>query len=703
VYFLRIRKTFTHTGLILLLLTEVSLNAYSQNQQRVDSLLQVAKASVNERRSDVYVELAIEFADHDNIRSLEYIDMAYTIAVSNRDSLDIVHCGRIKGQLLRRVERIDESIELFESLLPTARRFNLTEDLKTMLNSLALSYTMKADYFKALDLNFQSLILREQGGDKAEISISLNNIGFVYFKLKNYDKAVEYYLKALDYKRQVNDQYDLDRLMINLALCYNNLGQFQEAKSMIEEAVRLCDSGCLEEIQVEIYFSYGFTFFGMQNYAEAKEKFDQSYQLAERIQNNRFQIENLYYLGRIAFAERRFSDAEKLYADAQQLAIDYGYNQLLINIYHEFAALYSATNQYEKVAQFQDKYIGLKDSLIGEELVKNIASIQTQFEERQNRATIATKEEELSRQRTLNAAIGIIAFLSGLLVFVLYRNNKIIKHVNAQLADAKEVIEKQNAVLQTHADELQDEVDKATAELQTVNTSLLNANEEMDHLIYKTSHDIRGPLASLKGICNVALLDIKDPLALDYLHKLNDTAVMLNRILTRLQIVNQIKRLSILLEPLNVAEKISEIIQVKSNKGLPSNMVISQDIPENLVYHTDRSLLHIIIENLVENAIKFYNDSQQVNPQIRIQVKSVAQELILTVQDNGIGISQDDSEKIFRMFSRASERSSTGGLGLYLVKLAVSRLGGQVSAHRTDEGFTEFRVVLPLYPAPVKV
>ena len=62
-------------------------------------------------------------------------------------------------------------------------------------------------------------------------------------------------------------------------------------------------------------------------------------------------------------------------------------------------------------------------------------------------------------------------------------------------------------------------MDKKTIDLARVNQSLKQVNDELDNFIYKTSHDIRGPLASLKGMCNVALMDVKDPIALEYLKK----------------------------------------------------------------------------------------------------------------------------------------------------------------------------------------
>jgi signal transduction histidine kinase len=61
-----------------------------------------------------------------------------------------------------------------------------------------------------------------------------------------------------------------------------------------------------------------------------------------------------------------------------------------------------------------------------------------------------------------------------------------------------------------------------------------------------------------------------------------------------------------------------------------------------------------------------------------------------------VGIALENPDRIFQMFTRASEKSGTGGLGLYLIKQAVSRLGGDVGLQLTSEGFTEFYATLPL-------
>src|SRR5690606_16220782 len=139
----------------------------------------------------------------------------------------------------------------------------------------------------------------------------------------------------------------------------------------------------------------------------------------------------------------------------------------------------------------------------------------------------------------------IIGALAALLIIVLYRSIKINRRVNAALSDAKATIEDQNRQLRSSNVMLNEELRQRNLDLQKANDSLHRVNEELDNFIYKTSHDIRGPLASLKGMCNVALMDVKDPVALNYLEKLDITAENLNTILTRLLIVNQINNSSL--------------------------------------------------------------------------------------------------------------------------------------------------------------
>jgi signal transduction histidine kinase/Tfp pilus assembly protein PilF len=688
-YFLNIR------AIVLPLLLLLSGSVFSQNAP-IDSLLKFLPNSRDAERADILYELAYEYIIVDVEQALTFSKASYSTAKDIGDSLRMVRAGRLMTSAFRRLEKIDSSIYAGVEAVEIASRNGLREEAKILYNSVAMAYSLKAEYDRALDYHFKSLVAREEGGNKSEISIALNNIGFVYFKLKNYEKALEYFEQSIALKREVNDKYDLDGMLINVGLCNIQLKKFQQALIAIMEGLSICGENCSDELVIEAEFGQGVANFGLEKFTEAERHFNKSLDLARRIENRRFQAENLVYLGRVYLKGNQFEKAQSYLSEAEAIAILSGYNQVRMDMYREFSNLYTLNEDFQQASFYQNKYIALKDSLISEELVKNIAKIQTQFEERKNIATIAEREESLTRQRMLNFAIGIIGGLSVLLVFVLYRSNVTRQRVNARLTEAKAIIEQKNGELEIRAKNLKSEVDKATADLVVVNEALRKVNGELDNFIYKTSHDIRGPLSSLQGVCNVALLDVKDPLALDYLTKLNATATRLNSILTRMMVVNQVNNATIIPAIIKIEQVVNELELHQRKKGIPSGLVFKRDIQPDIAFQSDDNLIRIILTNLLDNAIKFYNDFSTDLPFVLTKVWVDIMGVHIHVIDNGLGLSETDPEKIFQMFSRASERSATGGLGLYLIKRAAGRLHGQVGLRKTPEGFTEFMVTLPL-------
>ncbi|MBL7845286.1 MAG: tetratricopeptide repeat-containing sensor histidine kinase [Cyclobacteriaceae bacterium] len=674
--------------------------SYSQ-QNPIDSLESLLAKSSGIDRVDVLIELARANYFTNTTRAFEYINLAQSGAIKLSDRFRIVRSSRIKGQVLRKLERLEESIAVYEEVYNSERAIVGTDpaidaEMMAILNGLGVTYSHVANYDKALDYHFQALVLKEKYGDFSEISISLNNIGFVYFKLKDYEKALEYLSKSLESKKIAKDLFDLDRLYINIGMCNIHLKNFEEALKSINDGFGICGNKCSDEILVEGEFGRGVANYNLKNFEVAQTHFKASYELSQRLDLKRWMAENLVYMARLAVNADRFEEAKGYLTQGEEISRAYRYNQLLLDHYKEFSNLYSLSTDFQNASLYQNKYIALKDSLIGEELVKNIARTQTQFEERENIKTIALKDEALSRQRMLNLAIGTIAFLAALLVFVLYQSNKVKRRVNAKLSDANAIIAEQNKQLQAHSNILQAEVNKATADLLVANQSLDKVNKELDNFIYKTSHDIRGPLASLKGMCNVALIDVKDDLALDYLRKLDATATKLNRILTRLLIINQINNATLNPEPLDMDGIVDDIIRLETKKGLPAGFIFKREIQRNMAIRSDDALIRIILENLIDNSIKFYNDSDRIQPFVLIKIFTDKTYLNIHVIDNGVGISSVHPDKIFQMFTRASEKSGTGGLGLYLIKQSANRLGGDVGLRLTEHGDTEFYVTLPL-------
>jgi signal transduction histidine kinase len=668
----------------------------------VDSLENILKQSEDQTQLwNASVELAVQYGDRNPKLALQHVEKAYDISLALEDTAKVVTAGRLKGQILRRLDQLQESIDILLKIELIAKRHQFTDDYKKILNALAVAYMFKADYDKALEYNFRSLVVRQNEGNKAEASVTLNNIGLIYYKLKNYETALKYYNESLAYKKESAYAEFLEGLYINRGLCFVHLKRFKEAIEDIRRGLSLCDSKCSPEIMIQGEFGLAESSFWLGDYDEAEKHFLKSLELAIQANDKRFQAENYVYLGNIMIRKQNFESAVSYLTKGDSIASKFGYNQLLADVYKQLSSLYNITKDFKNASIFQSKYIQLSDSIFKEDLVKNIAKVETQFEERKNIATIASNEIVIKQQHELNIAFAVIALLTGLLVLVLQFGNRNIKRVNAKLSEAKEVIQEKNLELANKNKELDYQVEKKTADLARANTSLKQVNDELDNFIYKTSHDIRGPLASLKGMCNVALMDVKDPVALDYLRKLDATAERLNTILTRLVIINQINNSKLSIERIDFKGVVSDVLLLERKKGVPQELLIIPQIDDDATIESDRELVRIVLENLIDNAIKFYNDSDRVKSFVKIVITSTPNGgAKVRVIDNGIGISESSPGKLFQMFSRASERSETGGIGLYITKTATEKIGGKVGLLTTPEGYTEFYVIFP--PAPFK-
>jgi signal transduction histidine kinase len=290
----------------------------------------------------------------------------------------------------------------------------------------------------------------------------------------------------------------------------------------------------------------------------------------------------------------------------------------------------------------------------------------------------------------------LIASLAGVLIWANRRQQK----NNNALSEAKRIIERQNKELIKTNEELDTRVREKTIDLVDTNTMLQDVNEELDNYIYRTAHDIRGPLVTLKGVCNVAQMDVKDPLALDYLKRLDLTAEKLNSILTRLLMVSSINHAMLVTRLVDFNYIMQDML--RKFKHLPPRMKIEYTVEENVELNSDQDLVTIVLENLIANSIKFYTTSDRIDPFVKIEIgKYDADHVMVSVEDNGIGIEPKDKDIVFHLFVRASERSENGGIGLYLTKLSAHKLGGEIFLMHTSSKGTKFLVLFPNNLRPI--
>ncbi|ATX79725.1 PAS domain S-box-containing protein [Mariprofundus aestuarium] len=215
--------------------------------------------------------------------------------------------------------------------------------------------------------------------------------------------------------------------------------------------------------------------------------------------------------------------------------------------------------------------------------------------------------------------------------------------------------------------------------------SLEEKNAEIENFTYTVSHDLKSPLVSIQGF--VGMLK-KDAMAGDEqrvdedVEQIKSAAITMDTLLNELLEFSRVGRLDNPYEDIAMNALVDEVIDLLSG-SIPNNFKIDIQ-PELPVISADRPRIKALLQNLIENAVKFMGD--QPNPCIKIASYNKDHEIVYTIKDNGIGINRDYQEKVFGMFEYLNPEIKGTGMGLALVKRIVEIHGGRSWLESDGEG-----------------
>jgi signal transduction histidine kinase len=229
---------------------------------------------------------------------------------------------------------------------------------------------------------------------------------------------------------------------------------------------------------------------------------------------------------------------------------------------------------------------------------------------------------------------------------------------------------------------------------QAKNAQLRKVNAELDRFVYSASHDLRAPLSSLLGLIDLARKST-DPKEIEsYLEMMKGRIHHLDDFIKEIIDYSRNERMEVLRQPVNLHQLVKETATNLQHLDGADQINIHNEIPVDLVLPSDAMRLKIVVNNLMNNAIK-YHDHNKDDRYIRISTIPSERGLNFLVCDNGMGISAEHHDKVFNMFYRASDKSKGSGLGLYIVRESLVQLGGSVSLKSELGAGSTFTVLLP--------
>ncbi len=224
------------------------------------------------------------------------------------------------------------------------------------------------------------------------------------------------------------------------------------------------------------------------------------------------------------------------------------------------------------------------------------------------------------------------------------------------------------------------------------------ANEELTHFNYRTSHDLVAPLKTIRGYVDLARYEVEDQNmenVADCLNRITKQAERLERLVEDLLNLCRIENQNVPPEPIDPSEIFEIVTSTLQSLWQEKDVTVTLENELDLPFQSEAVRIRQILENLVSNSIK-YSNPRQPERWVKVTFRSVNKDWIrIEVADNGIGIPAETREKVYEMFYRAGNNSEFGsGLGNYLVKKHVSCLNGKIDYRSSSEG-TTFTVDIP--------
>jgi len=223
---------------------------------------------------------------------------------------------------------------------------------------------------------------------------------------------------------------------------------------------------------------------------------------------------------------------------------------------------------------------------------------------------------------------------------------------------------------------------------------LEKAYNELDKFVYSASHDLRSPLMSILGIIKLARIEQDQSATDQYFNMIEDSVNRLDEFIKNIISYYKNNRIENDITTIDIRLLSEEIIEANRYQELAKNIKFELDVQQPVSFRSDILKLKIIFNNLVSNAIK-YQVATKADKKLWIHILVTQEGARIEIGDNGIGIAITEQENIFKMFFRATSHNFGSGIGLYIVKDAVSRLNGKIYVDSEVGRGTIFRIDLP--------
>ncbi len=606
----------------MLLFVSISFCAQAQVSRVIDSLTQVSYREKNPRELfTIYDELVTQWAESNFDSANSYANKLIAISKQIKEPALTSKAFLRKGTAYDYFSKFDSAIYYYQQSLINSQANRDSLGIANASFSLAIVAQLQGNNIAAIDqyLNVEKMF--KSSGDERRLSRLYNNLGSIYRKTEQFDAAIQVYENSLAIKKKLNDTRGILNTSINLALLYSFSGRYEEAISLyLKNLGEVRESGDeLNEISILINLGMVYTKEnnqvtkdlnrGLRYLIEAEQLLKDSSPIGLKIE----------CWANLAGAYQAIGNhlATSDYLNKVERVFDKLSPEAKISYYELKTNEQVSRQNYKEAFFFFKKQTVQQNNLTSSKLKERAQELEVRYEtekkERQivqlelaEQKSIADQEQSAWQRNFLIAAAGSLLLVS-LLIFYQYKMKQ-----------------KSNALL--------------TDKNQTIARSL----HERETLLKEIHHRVKNNLQIISSLLSLQSKTTNDAAT--------QGAISESR--------NRVKSMSLIHEQLYQEDTISGVeikdyitrlvSSLTSSYGLDTDRVEIQIEAENILLDVDSAIpLGLIINELVSNAMKYAFPDQRTGV-ILILLKDNMNELLLRVQDDGVGM--DTSKKTNQSF-----------------------------------------------------
>ncbi|MCX7909234.1 MAG: ATP-binding protein [Ignavibacteria bacterium] len=630
----------------------------------------------NFKKALIYGSLAQLYKNMQNIEfSAKYIYLAIDALKKTKEEINLGWFYISLGNLLFSYNQFTEAMKLYH------KSYNLFQE-----------YLQKKELSPLVRLNF------EHGR-----AVSTENIGLCFQKMGNFDSAFFYVKKAENFRlkttlNKLHQQYYyhligniyFDLRKYDSAIYYSKLSYYFDEKQFIPKL----DYPEYVKFRSQAELTTGMAYLSINKKDSGFFYLKKSIQTIKNVQNQPLIVNHHFIISKFLYDKGFSKDALK-YIDEALTIINKNPNikHLAIDFYSLAAQIYTQLGQHKKSNILRGLVVPYLDSVIKKTLAKNIKNAELDVELHNKIQALEVlnieknyKEQQLKSQRTITlllVIVAIILIIFSILIYHYYRKKKQIakelEEKNHQLTDLNKKLK--NALILT--EKLNFDLESSQKKLIKTNDELESINKTKNILFSVIAHDLKNSFGGIKNT-NLFLLEqnanLSEPQRFEVLMIMKETLDSLSMLLENLLLwsASQSKRITPQKMVNNPCEIVNAVIRLLSDLAKKKKVVINNLIPQELYFSFDAALFQIIMQNLLHNSIKYSNEEGEIT----VTCTKEQNEISFCVSDNGVGMTKEQINKLFKDIRTESSYGTKGekgtGLGLSIVKDFVELHNGKI-------------------------